>query len=142
MLKVGLYSSTDIIFSYYLPFILPGKAFDELYDAYDTGYNSDIDPTITNSFATAAFHFVNSLLDQDIEVEGNSSRLMDSYFKPEILAQKGMVQKLLKGMITQKSQGLDFNYDDDVSFGISYSYITLDSLRTKILSWFLGSSNF
>lgn len=67
---------------------------------------------------------------------------MDSYFKPEILAQKGMVQKLLKGMITQKSQGLDFNYDDDVSFGISYSYITLDSLRTKILSWFLGSSNF
>lgn len=130
------------MFSYYLPFIWPGKAFDELYDAYDTGYNSDIDPTITNSFATAAFHFVNSLLDQDIEVEGNSSRLMDSYFKPEILAQKGMVQKLLKGMITQKSQGLDFNYDDDVSFGISYSYITLDSLRTKILSWFLGSSNF
>ncbi|KAL0832124.1 hypothetical protein ABMA28_001591 [Loxostege sticticalis] len=102
-----------ITFKNWLP-ALTGKAFDELYDAYDTGYNSDIDPTITNSFATAAFHFVNSLLDQDIEVEGNSSRLMDSYFKPEILAQKGMVQKLLKGMITQKSQGLDFNYDDDL----------------------------
>ncbi|XP_028168588.1 peroxidase-like isoform X1 [Ostrinia furnacalis] len=102
-----------ITFKHWLP-ALTGKAFDELYDAYDTGYNSDLDPTITNSFATAAFHFVNSLFDQDIEVEGHSSRLVDGYFKPEMVAQKGMMQKLVKGMVTQKSQGLDFNYDDDL----------------------------
>ena len=92
-----------------------------MYESYDTGYNPDIDPTITNSFATAAFHFVNSLLDQDIEmVDENkkmaSHRLMNNYFKPELVSQKGGLEKVLRGMISQKSQGLDFNYDDDVSF--------------------------
>lgn len=100
--------------------IFAGKTFAELYDSYDTGYNPDVDPTITNSFATAGFHFVNSLLDQDIELvdENNkmaSHRLMNNYFKPELVLQKGGSEKILRGMITQKSQGLDFNYVDDVS---------------------------
>lgn len=98
---------------------ISGKVFDELYEGYDTGYNSDVDPTITNSFATAAFHFVNSLLDQDIELVDDSnvtsSRLVHNYYKPELVAKKGGVEHVLKGMINQKSQSLDFNYDDDVS---------------------------
>lgn len=99
---------------------LTGKVFDELYEGYDTGYNPDVNPTITNSFATAVFHFVNSLLDQDLELldENNNvvstSRLMNNYFKPEILTQKGSLQKVLRGMVSQRSQKLDFNYDDDL----------------------------
>lgn len=101
--------------------IFTGKAFNELYESYDIGYNPDIDPTITNSFATAGFHFVYSLLDQDIElVDENknlaSHRLIDNYFKPELVSQKGGLEKILRGMISQKSQKMDFNYDDDVSF--------------------------
>lgn len=97
-----------------------GKVFDELYESYDTGYNQDIDPTISNSFATAAFHFVNSLLDQDIEmVDTNnnvtSHRLGQNYFKPELLTKRKGLENILRGMVSQKSQGLDFNYDDDVS---------------------------
>ncbi|KAJ8719042.1 hypothetical protein PYW07_016598 [Mythimna separata] len=107
-----------ITYKTWLP-ALTGKAFEELYESYDVGYNPDIDPTITNSFATAAFHFVNSLLDQDIElVDANkkmsSQRLMNNYFKPELVSQKGGLEKILRGMISQKSQGLDFNYDDDL----------------------------
>ncbi|KAM3967062.1 salivary peroxidase/catechol oxidase isoform 2-T2 [Aphomia sociella] len=108
-----------ITYMHWMP-ALTGKVFDELYDGYDTGYNSDVNPTITNSFATAVFHFVNSLLDQDVEMldENNNvistSRLMDNYFKPEILTRKGALQQVLRGMVNQKSQGLDFNYDDDL----------------------------
>ncbi|XP_045496325.1 peroxidase-like isoform X1 [Colias croceus] len=106
-----------ITYKYWLP-ALTGKSFDELYDSYDVGYNSDIDPTITNSFATAAFHFVNSLFDQDIELVDDdnvtSSRLALHYFKPELVAKKGGIEKLLRGMTSQMSQGLDFNYDDDL----------------------------
>ncbi|XP_059053482.1 peroxidase-like isoform X2 [Achroia grisella] len=99
---------------------LTGKIFDELHEGYDTGYNSDVDPTITNPFATTVFHFVNSLLDQDLELldENNkvvsTSRLMNNYFKPEIVTQKGGLQKILRGMINQNSQRMDFNYDDDL----------------------------
>lgn len=97
-----------------------GKVFDELYESYDIGYNQDIDPTISNSFATAAFHFVNSLLDQDIEmVDDNnnvtSHRLGQNFFKPALLTEKKGLENILRGMVNQKSQGLDFNYDDDVS---------------------------
>ncbi|XP_046967176.1 peroxidase-like [Vanessa cardui] len=107
-----------ITFKHWLP-ALTGKVFDELYDSYDSGYNSDVDPTITNSFATAAFHFVNSLLDQDIESmdENNnmtSHRLVHNYFNPQLLAQKKGLENLLRGMVNQKSQGLDLNYDDDL----------------------------
>ncbi|KAJ0177820.1 hypothetical protein K1T71_006693 [Dendrolimus kikuchii] len=106
-----------ITYRHWIP-ALTGKAFDQLFEGYDTGYNSDVDPTITNSFATAAFHFVNSLLDQDIElVENNnvtSSRLRHNYYKPELVAKKGGVEQALKGMINQNSQRLDFNYDDDL----------------------------
>ncbi|CAH0399183.1 unnamed protein product [Chilo suppressalis] len=117
-----------ITYKQWLP-ALTGKGFDEMYESYDAGYNSDIDPTITNSFATAAFHFVNSLLDQDIEFGDNTTRLMDSYFKPEILARKGALQKIMRGMVTQKSQRLDFNYDDDLR---QYWLGSLDVLAVDI----------
>lgn len=76
---------------------------------------------MTNVFATAAFHFVNSLLDQDIKmVDENhnvtsSYRLQNYYFTPELLVKKGALDQLLRGMVNEKGQLVDFNYDDDVS---------------------------
>ncbi|XP_038220482.1 peroxidase-like [Zerene cesonia] len=116
--RIVIAEMQHITYKYWLP-ALTGKSFDELYDSYDVGYNSDIDPTVTNSFATAAFHFVNSLLDQDIQlVDDNenvtSSRLAQFYFRPELVAKKGGIEMLLRGMTSQISQRLDFNYDDDL----------------------------
>ncbi|XP_039750758.1 peroxidase-like [Pararge aegeria] len=107
-----------ITYKHWIP-ALTGKEFDAMFDSYDVGYNSDIDPTITNSFATAGFHFLNSLLDQDIQVvdENNNVtayRLKNSYFKPELVAEKKGLENILRGMVNQKSQKLDFNYDDDL----------------------------
>ncbi|CAK1579399.1 unnamed protein product [Parnassius mnemosyne] len=117
--KIVVAELQHITFKQWLP-ALTGKAFNELYDGYDTAYNSDIDPTVTNAFATAVFHFVNSILDQDIELvdEDNNvsslERLKHNYFKPEIVTKKGGLEKLLRGMVSQKSQDLDLNYDDDL----------------------------
>ncbi|XP_048007115.1 peroxidase-like isoform X1 [Leguminivora glycinivorella] len=108
-----------ITYAHWLP-ALTGKAFDELYDSYDTGYNSDVNPTVSNSFATAAFHFVHTMLDQDIELvdasdDVTSHRLKETFFKPNIVP--GNLEKILRGMAAQKSQGMDLNYDDDVRQG-------------------------
>lgn len=107
-----------ITYNHWLP-ALTGKTYDELYDGYDTSYNQDVDPTITNSFATAGFQFVNSQLDQDIEMldENNnltSHRLQHNYLNPQLLVGKKGLENLLRGMINQKSQRLDLNYDDDL----------------------------
>ncbi|XP_049871278.1 peroxidase-like isoform X2 [Pectinophora gossypiella] len=114
--KIVVAELQHITYMQWLP-ALTGKKFDELYESYDSGYNSDVDPTVTNAFATAAFHFVNSLLDQDIDLvdsEVTSQRLKHNYYKPEIVAQKDGLKKLMKGMVSEKSQSLDFNYDDDL----------------------------
>lgn len=49
-----------------------------------------------------------------------SHRLRDNYYKPEIIMQKGAFEKLMRGMIRQKSQSMDFSYDDDVSGNFFY----------------------
>lgn len=109
-------------------YLFAGKTFDELYDYYDAGFNFDVDPTITNSFATAAFHFVNSLLDENIQfiAEDNtvmSYRLHEHYYKPAFVTQKRGLEKILRGMTTQKSQEMDLNYEDDVSFFFHLYYL-------------------
>lgn len=123
-----------ITYSHWLP-ALTGESFDELYESFDAGYNSDVNPTITNAFATAVLHFVNSLLDEDIQLiddNGNvtsTHRLADNYYNPEIITSKGALEKMLRGMISQSSQELDFNYDNDVW----HSYLGgLDALAVDI----------
>lgn len=115
--RIVIAEMQHITYKHWLP-ALTGKALDDLYDSYDTGYNSDVDPTITNSFATAAFHFVNSMLDQDIELVADdnvtSLRLGHTYYKPESVVQKKGLERILRGMVSQKMQALDFNYDDDL----------------------------
>ncbi|XP_050665220.1 peroxidase-like isoform X1 [Leptidea sinapis] len=115
--RVVIAELQHITFKQWLP-ALTGKSFDEMYESYDLGYNSDIDPTITNSFATAAFHFINSLFDEDIQlVDDNnlaSHRLADNYFKPELVAKRGGIEKVLRGMVSQKAQSMDLNYDNDL----------------------------
>ncbi|XP_041988784.1 peroxidase-like isoform X2 [Aricia agestis] len=107
-----------ITYKHWLP-ALTGKSFDELYDSYESGYNPEVNPTITNSFATAAFHFVNSLLDQDVQLVDDKNnvtaqRLGQTYFKPKLVAEKNGLENLARGMVSQNSQGSDFNYDDDL----------------------------
>ncbi|CAB3250755.1 unnamed protein product [Arctia plantaginis] len=116
--RIVIAEMQHITYKFWLP-ALTGKTFDELYDSYDAGFNFDVDPTITNSFATAAFHFVNSLLDQDIQfmAEDNtlmSYRLQEHYYKPGFVSQKRGLKKILRGMTTQKSQEMDLNYEDDL----------------------------
>ncbi|CAG9135347.1 unnamed protein product [Plutella xylostella] len=108
-----------VTYKHWVPAVL-GKQFDDLYTTYDIGYNSETDPTITNSFATAAFHFISSLMDKDITLmDGQNQvtethRLMNYFFNPELVAKKGSLEQILRGMVSEKSQGLDFNYDDDM----------------------------
>lgn len=71
---------------------------------------------------------MNSQLDQDIEMldENNnltSHRLQHNYLNPQLLVGKKGLENLLRGMINQKSQRLDLNYDDDVSFTQNILYL-------------------
>lgn len=97
-----------------------GKGYDENLEPYDTGYDPETDPTISNSVATAGMRFVNSLLDGTldlIEEDGTLNEtyeLVDHFNRPHIVKSPGKFDKLVRGLISQRSQSMDLHFPDDV----------------------------
>lgn len=91
-------------------------------EPYDIGYSPEIDPSITNSMATAGMRFVNSLLDGTfnlIDEDGSLNEtyeLVDHFNRPHIVNSPGKFDKLVRGLISQRSQSLDLHFADDVKY--------------------------
>jgi len=86
------------------------------------GYNSSVDPRISNEFSTASFRFGHSMLSSLLQrvdkhgntiAEGNIS-LKDAFFAPQRLINEGGVEPLLRGAIFGQSQKIDVHIVTDV----------------------------
>lgn len=85
------------------------------------GYKADVDPTISNEFATAAYRLGHSLLstkmlrlDENLnEIEAGSLTLAESFFQPQEITNYG-IDVILRGMASQRCQELDEMVIDDV----------------------------
>lgn len=84
-------------------------------------YKENIDPTVSNSFATAAMKFTNSLIDSNLKVydemrQSNLSlRLHEHYNRPEAIEKPGTLDGLIRGLATQSCQKYDLDIVKDVS---------------------------
>lgn len=105
-----------ITYNTFLPLLLGENAIPE----YE-GYNPDINPEITNEFATAAYRLGHSMLsalitrmqeDGSTAMEGNLS-LKDSFFNPNEILTNGF-DTLLRGQAATHSQEIDTFVIDDV----------------------------
>ena len=85
------------------------------------GYDSTVDPQISNSFATAAYRLGHTMLSPSIlrldeqgnEIAEGNLQLRDAFFQPERVAEAG-VDPILRGLSTQTAQGVDPLLVDDV----------------------------
>lgn len=86
------------------------------------GYRADVDPSISNVFATAAYRFGHSMLSPELLrldasgapiPEGNLS-LANAFFSPERLTDEGGIEPLLRGLAGQQAQELDPFVIDEV----------------------------
>jgi peroxidase len=85
------------------------------------GYKTDVDPTISNEFATAAYRLGHSLLSPTLlrlgadgaEIEAGSLSLANSFFQPQQVTDHG-VDPILRGLATGRAQELDEWLIDDV----------------------------
>jgi peroxidase len=77
-----------------------------------TGYNPNVDPSISTEFSTAAFR-LHSIINDDVEFFGNDGTpvrdevpLADAFFNPALLQQTG-IDSILKYAASTKSQEFD-----------------------------------
>jgi len=91
---------------------------------YANRYNPKVNPTIVNSFATAAFRFGHSLIQGilDLVEEVHYERkvamripLSDTFFNPELIYKPGALDKFLVGLASQPRQKFDNIFTDQVT---------------------------
>uniref|UniRef100_A0A147BFY3 Putative peroxinectin n=2 Tax=Ixodes ricinus TaxID=34613 RepID=A0A147BFY3_IXORI len=112
-----------ITYDEFLPLVV-GKSFHrefglEVLPYGYTTYNKQIDPSILNEFAGAAYRFGHTILNGDfmqIDSRGRISRvkLQDNFFKP-FEFRDGMMERIVRGLAKQTSQTFDNFITNDVT---------------------------
>lgn len=106
-----------ITYNEFLPVLLGPNAISNF-----KGYQPDIDSSISNEFATAAFRLGHSLLSPQIlrlnknnkEIKYGHLALRDAFFDPNRISDEGGIDPLLRGLAKQPCQNLDTLIIDDV----------------------------
>ncbi|KAF2366503.1 hypothetical protein FHG87_002743 [Trinorchestia longiramus] len=104
----------QVVYREFLPVVLGSAPMDHFNlwlerDGYSGAYNESVDPTTPNVFATAAFRFGHSLVD-DVLMQSPTSNitLLNSFFKPDILKQPGTrPSQFLQSLTVPSSQDPD-----------------------------------
>ena len=106
-----------ITYQEFLPLLLGEDALGD----YE-GYQPDVDPSIANIFATAAFRVGHTMLSSTIHrIDEKGSEdpfghlaLRDAFFRPDKLMTEGGVDPILRGLASNVSQEIDTRLIDDV----------------------------
>ena len=125
--KLVIAEMQNVVYGQYLGVLLSPKireAFGLEVTKKTTAYNSFVDPSIKNSFATAAYRFGHSMIQGLVEMmheqtgrrEGDY-RLKDSFFHNDTYKGYGGagMEKILKGLLTQRAQKADRFMIEDVT---------------------------
>lgn len=99
-----------ITFNEFLPALLGEKAIPEY-----RGYDSQVDPTISNEFAAAAYRLGHTMIENKIwrsevngeEVPEKDLEIKDAYFAPEKLRQAGGLEPILRGTADFRQEEID-----------------------------------
>ena len=102
-----------ITYNEFLPLLL-GEGALEPYE----GYDSEVDPSITNEFSTAAYRFGHTMLSPSLLLVDRFGdewevSLADAFFNPSLLMEEG-ISGLLRGLGRQQAQAIDPLVVDDI----------------------------
>jgi len=121
--RVVIAEMQHITYNEWLPIILGMKYIDKWAmqpkeEGYSDTYEEDVNPSITNVFATAAFRFGHSLIAGTLDSYNlfgskvKSIPLTKSQFAPYDLYDNLTLETFVRGLTTQKSQDLDALFSD------------------------------
>lgn len=116
--KMVIAQVQHITYDHWLPLII-GQKF--VYKMGISKYLETADPSVSNSFATAAFRFLKSLMKSNISLleedrSTNATINILKYFNdPSILERPDYLDSLIRSMATEKSEKADFYYSKDLT---------------------------
>ncbi|NP_001164313.1 peroxidase precursor [Tribolium castaneum] len=117
--KIVTAEMQHITYNEWLPLVLGKKYFTKIqkYNSYDENVN----PSVSNEFATAAVRVLNSLKDgklnlyKEDRLVNTSLNLRNHFNNPDLVEEPGYLDALIRGLATQSSQQLDLKFPDDIS---------------------------
>lgn len=123
--KIVIAEIQHITYNEWMPHVLGSKFTKKMgIQLKKTGFSNDFDkgvnPSISNSFATAAIRFRLSMMDGKVKMynEERSTdkflQLRDHFNKPSTIEEAGHLDSLVRGFATQRSQKSDLNYANDL----------------------------
>ena len=106
-----------VTYNEFLPMLLGPGALDPY-----LGYDDTVDPSIANEFSTALYRLGHSMLPSElarVEVDGTPSAggplpLRDAFFNPTLFSDASELDRILKGLASQRQQEVDNRIVDDV----------------------------
>jgi len=87
---------------------------------FSNDFTENVNPSVTNSFATAGMRFRLSMMDGTVGLFDESRKintsleLRDSFNQPETIEKPEHLDSLIRGLATQKSQKSDLFYENDL----------------------------
>ncbi len=114
--KVNVAQMQAITYNEFLPNLIGKDAIPKY-----TGYKSNVDPSIDNAFATAAFRMGHTMLSPNLlrldengeTIEQGNVALRDAFFRPDKVMESG-IDPILRGAASQTAQAVDPMIVDDV----------------------------
>jgi hypothetical protein len=105
-----------VTYNEFLPALLGGNGVGKY-----KGYDSSVNPQVSNTFATAAYRLGHTMLSPTLlrldaegnEIEAGHLQLRDAFFQPQHIAEEG-IDSILRGLATQTAQAVDPMLVDDV----------------------------
>ncbi|MDB4657126.1 peroxidase family protein [Verrucomicrobiales bacterium] len=106
-----------ITYNEFLPMLMGPRAF-PLY----SGYKPNVNPGITNVFATASYRFGHTMLSSNLmridrrgrQIEEGHLDLAAAFFNPSTITDEGGIDPFMRGLATQTAQEIDTLLVDDV----------------------------
>ncbi|KAL0271442.1 UNVERIFIED_CONTAM: hypothetical protein PYX00_008538 [Menopon gallinae] len=133
--KIVIAQIQHITYKNWIPLVLGekyanSKNIDVHLKGFSTTYDKDVDPRISNSFATVGLRFINSMFQSQLKLYDenrymNDSLLLKDYFnKPDVIQKPQILERLVRGLGWQSSQKMDAAFIKDLT---NYLYKSVEN---------------
>lgn len=123
--RISIAQVQDLVYQEYLPRVLGKEMYERFGFHQPAKYKPLLNPTLTNSFATAAYRFGHTQINNAFRIGsgGSSVFLKDTYFKPQFYCDKGFQSytQIMQNLLADEAEKVDLKFPEGVTDFLFFS---------------------